>query len=574
MCSTTEQHPNQSIRKGHHRSRPFLVRVETKRTKKKPTTTGSVSSDGLAVLLYPFLSLRCPKNSHVELRVSPSGRGFSRFRVCDAAFPDWRRDETWSALPAAATEAGEEVAMSRGISFGSLVVKLSLVAVLLFITSLSPCLNDRVARFALTKKEESDLKAQDKKELMEEEEEEEEELDSEDLEIFYPTNQWQTVRPGQAVPAGLHVQLNLQTGEKLAKLPDDEHGERDLPKSKRLGPIDIDPSSYTTQELKKALAKMKKSTKTEDKMEEKAYQEDVRRRFRPIEKLKEEFRELNLQMETDFEIMFKLINKFNSSSSTLEEKITALHDLEYYVHQVDNAKDLLSLGGLQLLINGLNSTEPLMKEYVSFVLGSALSSNPRVQVAAIEGGALQKLLVILATDPSLAVKKKALFALSSMLRNFPYAQKQFLKLGGLQVLRDLCTGNGMAALHVRIVTLLYDLIVEKLLQTDSDQIHERLEQYKQVNLIPAVVEQGWCAIVPGLLKAPEHDTREKVLKTVQVLLAFCRDSYAEDRDLIHTLRLLRQEYEELAADEQKGGEENGYFKELLGSINSIAQQLE
>lgn len=66
----------------------------------------------------------------------------------------------------------------------------------------------------------------------------------------------------------------------------------------------------------------------------KAHQEDVRRRFRPIEKLKEEFRELNLQMETEFEIMMKLINKFNSSSSTLEEKITVLHDLEYYVHQV------------------------------------------------------------------------------------------------------------------------------------------------------------------------------------------------------------------------------------------------
>nr|XP_020643708.1 nucleotide exchange factor SIL1 [Pogona vitticeps]XP_020643710.1 nucleotide exchange factor SIL1 [Pogona vitticeps] len=466
--------------------------------------------------------------------------------------------------------------MSRSIYFGSVMTKLSLVAVLLFITSLYPCLNDRVAEFALTKKEESDLKEQNKKELVEEEEEEEE-LDPEDLEMFYPTNQWQTVRPGQAVPAGLHVQLNLQTGEKLAKLPDDDHGKKDHPESKRLGPIDIDPSSYTTQELKKALSKMKKSKKTEDTLEEKAHQEDVRQRFRPIEKLKEEFRELNVQMETEFEIMFKLINKFNSSSSTLEEKITALHDLEYYVHQVDNAKDLLSLGGLQLLINGLNSTEPLMKEYVSFVLGSALSSNPRVQVAAIEGGALQKLLVILATDQSLAVKKKALFALSSMLRNFPYAQMQFLKLGGLQVLRDLCTEKEMAPLHVRIVTLIYDLIVEKLLQKDlpgdHDQTRERLEQYSQVNLVPAIVEQGWCTIIPDLLKMPEHDAREKILKTVQVLLAFCRESYLEDRGLNHTLSLLCQEYEELAAEEQKEGEENGYFKELLGSINSIAQQL-
>lgn len=34
------------------------------------------------------------------------------------------------------------------------------------------------------------------------------------------------------------------------------------------------------------------------------------------------------------QIMVRLINKFNSSSSSLEEKIAALFDLEYYVHQV------------------------------------------------------------------------------------------------------------------------------------------------------------------------------------------------------------------------------------------------
>lgn len=48
-----------------------------------------------------------------------------------------------------------------------------------------------------------------------------------------------------------------------------------------------------------------------------------------------------------------------------------------------------------------------------------------------------------------------------MLRHFPYAQQQFLKLGGLQVLRSLFRQKGMQTLHVRVVTLLYDLIVEK-----------------------------------------------------------------------------------------------------------------
>lgn len=40
---------------------------------------------------------------------------------------------------------------------------------------------------------------------------------------------------------------------------------------------------------------------------------------------------------------------------------------------MDNAQDLLSFGGLQVVINGLNSTEALVKEYAAFVLGAAFS---------------------------------------------------------------------------------------------------------------------------------------------------------------------------------------------------------
>lgn len=41
--------------------------------------------------------------------------------------------------------------------------------------------------------------------------------------------------------------------------------------------------------------------------------------------------------------------------------------------QVDNAKDFLSMGGLQLVIEGLNSSEASLKEHAAFVLGAALS---------------------------------------------------------------------------------------------------------------------------------------------------------------------------------------------------------
>ncbi|KAI6077003.1 Nucleotide exchange factor SIL1 [Aix galericulata] len=197
-----------------------------------------------------------------------------------------------------------------------------------------------------------------------------------------------------------------------------------------------------------------------------------------------------------------------------------------------------------------------------------MAPNPKVQIEAIEGGALQKLLVILATEQPQAVKKKALFALCSMLRHFPYAQQQFLKLGGLQVLRGLFRQKGTEALQVRVVTLLYDLIVEKML-LEAPQHGEQAEE----KLVPALVEQDWCAVVSKLLALPEHDAREKVLQLLGVLMAFCRERYRGDRALGAALGLLRSEYEELAAQERSDGDKDGYFQELLGSVNTIIQEL-
>ncbi|NXL84485.1 SIL1 factor, partial [Alectura lathami] len=462
------------------------------------------------------------------------------------------------------------VAMSSWAGLLSAAARVSLLALLVSALLSRPSRSERVPEFALTKIEESDIKDDSGKEPITDDG-----ADPEDLEVFYPTHQWQTVRPGQAVPAGSHVRLNLQTGEREARLPDSEDGKTDTreeKRRKRLDKMDIDSNSFTSQELKKALAKMKES----EKAERKAHEEEVRKKFRPIEQLKEEFEKLNVKMETDYEIMDKLVSKLNSSASTLDEKVAALYDLEYYVHQVDNAKDFLSMGGLQLVIEGLNSTEAILKEHAAFVLGAALSSNPKVQIEAMEGGVLQKLLVILATEQPQAVKKKALFALSSLLRHFPYAQQQFLKLGGLQVLRGLFRQKGTEALCVRAVTLLYDLFVEKMLLEDSqhgDQAAEKIQQYRQVRLVPALLEQDWCVAVSSLLALPEHDAREKVLKTVAVLMALCRERYRRDPALGTALGLLRSEYEELAAEERRQGDKDGYFQELLGSVNSILQEL-
>uniref|UniRef100_A0A8C1CM50 Nucleotide exchange factor SIL1 n=1 Tax=Cyprinus carpio carpio TaxID=630221 RepID=A0A8C1CM50_CYPCA len=253
----------------------------------------------------------------------------------------------------------------------------------------------------------------------------------------------------------------------------------------RQGIMNTHNPSFTAEELKEALKKFKEGI--DDPVDTQQDEDAVRAQFRPIEELKKDMEALDMLMETDVQAMRRLLNQLNNSYSTTEEKVTALLDLEYLVHQVDNCQNLVSMGEMQLVIKALNSTDIHLKKSAAFVLGSAVSSNPSVQVEAIEGGALQKLLTLLATQRPTAVKKKVLFAVASLLRHFPFAQSHFLKLGGVQVLSEPFQTPGAESLHVRIITVLYDMIIEKV--NISLQIYTSLYYHSKVQGDP-----GTCGL--------------------------------------------------------------------------------
>ncbi|XP_040904655.1 nucleotide exchange factor SIL1 [Toxotes jaculatrix] len=382
------------------------------------------------------------------------------------------------------------------------------------------------------------------------------------LEVLQPTEQWQTLKPGQAVPAGSHVRLNLQTGQREVRLGEEqlkywtqEHREGEETQS-----------SFSPDELKKAMKKIKEDLNPES----------VASEYRPLEELKRDMAQLDLLVETDVQIMRRLLDQFNSSNTTTEQRLSILLELEYLVHQVDNAQTLCSMGGLQFILGGLNSSDFRLQESSAFVLGSALASNPVVQVKAVESGALQTLLTILATAQPLSVKKKVLFAVASLLRHFPYAQHNFLSHGGLQVLSELFRADGGGVLRTRIVTMLYDMISEKELISQAgldpvlDASHEeRVQQYSKVSLEEELLEKGWCNMVPQLLESTEHDYREKALRALLAMAPTCVDQYRSDGSLLGFLLSLRDQYQEMVQSEMILGEENSYFSEIVELIDAL-----
>ena len=317
-------------------------------------------------------------------------------------------------------------------------------------------------------------------------------IDISNDEVFVPTEEWQEVKPGQRVPSGLHVRLNLETGRKEAKiLTDDKTNFYD--------------SGESHEALKEALKNIKSDESNADKSE---FDPST---FRTMEELKEALGAINLEVETDIEIVSKLVKEFQEA--TENDKTTILDDLEYYVHQYDNALLFVDLGGLQkIIIPSLNSSNISHRKYSCLLLSGAAQSNPKFQIAALEHGLVETLLRMTVLDQDPEVSTKAFSAMSAIIRNFPEAQNSLLRQGGLGVLIKIFENENSVyeKLKIKILTMINDLLIERdnsAQMTDETSIKRKF-QYNDVDskfsIEAQIIEHGWCHVFSKMLILPER----------------------------------------------------------------------
>ncbi|XP_023326178.1 nucleotide exchange factor SIL1 [Eurytemora carolleeae] len=394
-------------------------------------------------------------------------------------------------------------------------------------------------------------------------------------EIFVPTSDWQEIKPGQSIPRGLHVRINMETGKKEAKFlvnKKEEEKEKEEP-------------NYNYQELKEALKNIKNDAGSDD---------IIKSKFRSLDELKKDFKEFEVKVESDVNAMIKLIKNFVESKSD-EEKINIVENLEYYVHQVDNAVDFLTVGGLeQILVPSLNSSSTLLQEMAGFLIGSSAQSNPRVQIAYLEAGFINTLLRMVSSHSSPEVSGKALYGLSAILRNFPEAQNTFLRHGGLDVLRQVFNyqGNVFDKIKIKILTLIQDMQEERRdIDISTQDGYLRSEQYRLVNLESMLSTSGWCQVFQTVLVLPredrrtiredilstvsdefplrvEHDYIEKIVTAMLKMKDQCQTEFKQ-KDVLDKLNQLAGKYKELSNRELIQDDTDIYFSSLLQIINSI-----
>ncbi|KAJ2776910.1 nucleotide exchange factor sil1 [Coemansia interrupta] len=222
--------------------------------------------------------------------------------------------------------------------------------------------------------------------------------------MFVATEEFQIIKPGQDIPPGLHVQIDMQTGLRMARLmPADNKDENGLA---------LVSDSDTVEENK-----------------------DTRppaQTYPHSEKLQEYIDRL------------VVVAGAPVDRTQTDGTLQVLGELEELVHETRHADQLLhdahALPALLRLSSPTHVPVPWpssVRRLSSVVLGAAVQNNHRLQAIAYSSNAIPALLRSMVDETDLRTTGKHIFALSALVRGHGPALEQFAELGGLRMLREL-----------------------------------------------------------------------------------------------------------------------------------------
>ncbi|KAL3668202.1 hypothetical protein V7S43_007063 [Phytophthora oleae] len=376
---------------------------------------------------------------------------------------------------------------------------------------------------------------------------------------FVATNEWQELLPGQGVPRGLHVRLNLETGKREAKLvdpnePDSEESMRSVvvdPDAKETtvtvstdisGDIvtqesEDDTLTVTDEASEDAVGLRTVDTElTEEGVDEapaaepnwnheKIYEvlqalpeppkvegmdiHEAHEKLSPAEfrkqivtlwkKRQAELKDALESLQDDAKYLGKLLEQFKEAEENgdTEGQLSVLEVLEWEVQDLDKTHVFNFIGGFNIIAEYLNSTNLPIRAHAAWVVGSAAKNYKDGQAWAIDAGVMPRLIHSLALEiPKaeesakgvLEVKKKATYALSSIVRSNERGQRLFLLHNGAELLAGLFNDAHPNKLQLKVLLFVYDLLAEAAERKSSaEELPTAL-----VELEEAFQSSEWC----------------------------------------------------------------------------------
>ncbi|ETL42760.1 hypothetical protein F441_06744 [Phytophthora nicotianae CJ01A1] len=457
---------------------------------------------------------------------------------------------------------------------------------------------------------------------------------------FVATNEWQELLPGQGVPRGLHVRLNLETGKREAKLVDPNEAETE----ESMRSVVVDPNAkettvtvstdisgdivteeneddtltVTEEEISEDTVKasgedVASVVKEEDEAppaepnwnHEKIYDvlqalpeppkvegmdiHEAHEKLSPAEfrrqivtlwkKRQAELKEALESLQDDAKYLGKLLEQFKEAEQKgdTEGQLSVLEVLEWEVQDLDKTHVFNFIGGFGIVAEYLNSTNLPIRASAAWVVGSAAKNYKDGQEWAIDAGVIPKLVDSLRLElPSsedaakdvLEVKKKAIYALSSLVRSNERGQRLFSLHNGPELLAGLFDDAHPAKLQLKVLLFVYDLLAEATeikLRGGDDPVPSALIELEKV-----FQSEKWCQrFSTTFVKMAHLLAHREVIELVDAMrhqLPACQQ--------VHQTSGIKTVVEKLAegfaGDEELDAEEKNelalFFEDFLGRV--------
>ncbi|CAL1589061.1 unnamed protein product [Knipowitschia caucasica] len=212
---------------------------------------------------------------------------------------------------------------------------------------------------------------------------------------------------------------------------------------------------------------------------------------------------------------------------------TAFETLTELCDNLDNARDLMTLGGLQLCVSRyLCHEQGALRWRAAELIASCAQNMPQVQIHLLDIGTLPKLLEMVDCDPHPTARVKALYAVSCLVREQDAGLEEFLSRDGFSVLmRGMQSGN--EKLCIKSAFLLLNLLTSHPEQRAS------------------VVSMGMVQQLVSVLRTPHSTFHEHVVGALCCLIDNCPLGLKDCRDPALGLKeLLKQRSTELQGKEE------------------------
>ncbi|XP_049602061.1 hsp70-binding protein 1 [Syngnathus scovelli] len=216
-----------------------------------------------------------------------------------------------------------------------------------------------------------------------------------------------------------------------------------------------------------------------------------------------------------------------------DERESAFELLSDLCENLDNARDLMVLGGLDLCVSKyLCHAQSSLRWNAAQLIGTSAQNMPQVQDHLLKLNVLPKLLQLTDSDPHPTVRVKALYAVSCLVREQDAGLEAFLSHDGFSVLM-----RGMQSKHEKLQTksafLLLNLLTSHPEQKD------------------AVVSMGMVQQLVSVLRAPHLPFHEHVFGALCCLVEDCVKGLKDCKDPSLGLEeLLRLRTKELQGKEE------------------------